>query len=420
VRTRQNNAFGRDYDPIPAMPGGALKALIGGAVLAVLIVLLALGGEPLFWKRYAASLVLPASAASSIYQPRELVPGGNEQPAPRVVPELESLDGNSLEMAAAYAGAHHSQALIVSRHDHIVFERYWQGTGFDTVTDAQSFTRVLAALAVGVAISHRLIGWPDEPLGTLLPRWRTDARGAITVRNLLQMSSGLTPPAATALPWGAFARQKFGTDLIGALMREPLTGTPGTARVEQAADSQLLALVLERATRQRYAAYLSSVLWRRLGAADAWLWLDRPGGAAHADCCMLARQGDWIRVGQLLVRDGNYRGSEVIRPGWVSLMRTPAPSDSAYGAYVRVAARVAGGSEPYAARDLFVVDGGGGNRLWLVPSLQLAVLRIATPEAADQSWDDTRIPNLVVRGARDYLPPAAQPGADVSALVPGH
>jgi CubicO group peptidase (beta-lactamase class C family) len=135
---------------------------------------------------------------------------------------------------------------------------------------------------------------------------------------------------------------------------------------------------------------------------------------------MLASQGDWIRVGQLLVRDGNYRGSELIRPGWVSLMRTPARSDADYGAYLRVGARVAGGGEPYAAKDLFVVDGGGGNRLWLVPSLQLAVLRIATPGAKDQSWDDTRIPNLIVRGARDFLPPAAQPGADVSALVPGH
>jgi CubicO group peptidase (beta-lactamase class C family) len=402
------------------MPRGALQLLIGSAVLAVLVALLARGGTPLFWKRYAASLVLPAAAADKRYQPRELVPGGNEPAAPRVAPEQESLDVQSLQLAAAYAQAHPSQALIVSRHDHIVFERYWQGTSFDTVTDAQSLPRVLAALAVGVAISHRLIGWPDEPLGTLLPQWQRDPRGAISVRNLLQMSSGLTPPRPTALPWGEFARQRFGTDFTAALMREPLTGTPGSARLEQAADPQLLALALERATGQRYAAYLSQVLWRRLGAADAWLWLDRPGGSAHADCCMLARQGDWIRVGQLLVRDGNYRGEEVIRPGWVSLMRTPARSDADYGAYLRVGARVAGGAEPYAAKDLFVVDGGGGNRLWLVPSLQLAVLRMTAPGARDASWDDTRIPNLIVRGARDYLPAAAQPGADVSAIVPGH
>jgi CubicO group peptidase (beta-lactamase class C family) len=403
-----------------AMQGGTLKVLTWGALLAVLVALLTLGQVSLFWKRYSASLLLPATAAGSIYQPRELIPGGNEPPAPRVTPQLESLDPQALEMAATYAAAHDSRALIVSRHDHIVFERYWQGTGFDTLADAQSFTRVLTALAVGAAMSHRLIGWPDEPLGTLLPEWRGDLRGTITVRNLLQMSSGLTPPAPRRVPWSAFARQRFGTNFMAALTSEPLGATPGTTRVEQAADPQLLAAVIERAARQRYAAYVSQALWRRLGAADAWVWLDRPGGTAHADCCMLAHQGDWIRVGQLMVRDGNYRGAEVIRPGWVTFMRTPARSDSDYGAYLRVGSRVAGGSEPYAARDLFVVDGGGGNRLWLVPSLQLVILRMGTPGARDQSWDDTRIPNLIVRGARDYLPPAAQPGADVSAIVPGH
>ena len=135
---------------------------------------------------------------------------------------------------------------------------------------------------------------------------------------------------------------------------------------------------------------------------------------------MLAHQGDWIRVGQLLVRDGNYRGDEVIRPGWITLMRTPAQSDPQYGAYVRVRWQPAPGQERLAARDVFAVEGAGGNRLWLVPSLQIAILCTGTPAGRDAAWDDSRLPNLVIRAARDALPAAAQPGADVSALVPGH
>jgi hypothetical protein len=53
-----------------------------------------------------------------------------------------------------------------------------------------------------------------------------------------------------------------------------------------------------------------------------------------------------------------------------------------------------------------------------VPSLQIAILRTA-PAGQDADWDDSRIPNLIIRAARDYVPPA-QPGVDVSALVPGH
>jgi CubicO group peptidase (beta-lactamase class C family) len=378
------------------MQRGASKKLLWLTVAAAALLALALAA--LLWTRY---LTPP---------PRERVAGGNESPAPRVAPETEQLDPKALEAAASYAGEHGSLALIVSRHDHIVFERYWRGTSFDTPADAQSFTRLLAALAAGAAVSHRLIAWPDQPVGAFIGEWSHDARGEITVRNLMQMSSGLARGAGDG-------RSR---DLIAGLLHTQLAGTPGVTRVDQPSDPQLLALVIERATGQRYASYLSQALWRRIGAADAWLRLDRPGGTVYADCCMLAHQGDWIRIGQLLVHDGNYRGDEVLRPGWITLMRTPAQSDPQYGAYVRVRWKPASGQPALAPRDVFAVEGEGGNRLWLVPSLQIAILCTGPAAGRDAAWDDSRLPNLVIHGARDALPPAAQPGADVSALVPAH
>src|SRR5262249_52988729 len=162
-------------------------------------------------------------------------------------------------------------------------------------------TPLLAALATGVALSHRGLGWPDEPTGVLISEWRDDPRGAITIRSLLHMASRLAPedPPADA-------------DLTRSLLAPAPLAPPGTRHRVQAADPQLLALALERATHARYAEYLSGTLWRSIGASDAWLWLDRAGGLAHADCCLLAAQGDWIRVGQLLLHDGNYRGDELI------------------------------------------------------------------------------------------------------------
>jgi CubicO group peptidase (beta-lactamase class C family) len=384
----------------PSSTRAAIGLVAGSALLAIVL-------GAVIWSRY---LPPPWGLSSRAELVREPVAGGNSPPAPRVEPELEQLDRAGLELAARYAGEHGSRALIVSRHEHIVFERYWQGTDFDTVVDAQSFTRLLAALAAGAAVSHRLIAWPDEPIGAFIGEWRHDPRGEITLRNLLQMSSGLAAPSTGARR----------DDLVAALLRTPLIRTPGATRVDQATDPQLLALVIERATKQRYAAYLSQALWRRIGAGDAWLLLDRTGGTAHADCCMLARQGDWIRVGQLLLRDGNYRGDEVIRPGWVTLMRTPAQSDRLYGAYVRVRWQPAADREMPAARDLFAVEGAGGNRLWIVPSLQIAILCTGAPGGRDAAWDDNHLPNLIIHAARDALPPGAQPGADISSIVPGH
>jgi CubicO group peptidase (beta-lactamase class C family) len=394
-------------------------ALIGLGVLTA-VVLVVIARAPLFWGRYLGSLVRPAALAPPWYAPRERVAGGNQPLAPRVSPESESLDPRSLEAAAAEAAAQDARALIVARHGYVVFERYWHGTSFDTLADAQGFTRVLAALAAGAALSHRRIGWPDQPIGYFIGAWRRDPRGGITVRNLLQMSSGLAAPPASRSPWSPAMRARFGTDVAAAALAEALLGEPGRTWAPQSADPQLLALVLEQATGERYASYLSEALWRRIGAADAWLWLDHAGGTPHADCCMLARQGDWIRVAELLLHDGNYRGAEVIHPGWVQLMRTPARSNPDYGMYVRLGTHVPAGSEPYAAADTYLVDGGGGNRLWLVPSMQIAVLRMGGMPRAAHAADEVRVPNLVVTGARDFLPRAAHPGADISAIVPGH
>jgi CubicO group peptidase (beta-lactamase class C family) len=346
-------------------------------------------------------------ASTGGYEPRELVAGGHQAQAPHVTPQSEQLDPKALEAAADYAGEHQSLALIVSRHGYIVFERYWQGTDFETLTDAQSFTPLLAALAGGVALAHRMIGWPDEPVSAFIGEWAQDPRGAISLRNLLQMTSGLeAAPLQSNADLTAWA--------LAARLRQP----PGTARREQAVDPQLLSLVLERATRQRYAAYLSQTLWRRIGAADAWLWLDHPGGSAHADCCMVARQGDWIRLAELLLRDGNYQGSEVVRPGWLAVLRAPLKAAPGYGAYLTLAERPPG-QEPYAEPDVFVAGGAGGNRLWLVPSLQLAILSTGPAGARDAGFDEARIPNLIIRGARDYVPQSPHP-ADVSSVVPGH
>lgn len=390
---------------MPPMSRSVPKLATLAGVLLLLLILFVLG--PPSWTRYLDAL---SRRSATLYQPREQLRGGNEPPAPRVLPGAELLDVRALEEAARYAGEHGAQALIISRHDHIVFERYWHGSSFTTLIDAGTFTPLLAALAIGHALSHRQIGWPDEPVGVLLPEWANDPRGSITVRNLLQFSSGLVPQGAADNPY----------DLAASLRARALAAPPGSRRLEQPADPQLLALVMQKATRERYASYVSETIWRPIGAADAWLWLDHPGGTPHADCCLISRQGDWIRVGELLLRDGNYRGDELMRPGWIAVMRSPARSDPDFGMFLSLAHRPGPGQETYAARDVFVAGGRDGNRLWVVPSMGIVILRTGSAVQAAAGWDDARIPNLVIRGARDYLPPAALPGADLSSIVPGH
>jgi CubicO group peptidase (beta-lactamase class C family) len=254
-------------------------------------------------------------------------------------------------------------------------------------------------LATGAAIGEHKIAWPDEPLGYLVPAWSNERRGEITVRNLLQLSSGLGP--------------SYG----GSYVALPVSVPPGTRWLDQDADPDLLAYAIQHVTGRAYADYLSQAIWARIGAGDASLWSQEGGAVPHAGIGFRARQGDWLRVGELLLGNGNYQGDEVLLPRWVPELLKPARANPHYGSYLHLGAHAEPGMSPYASPDVYVVEG-GGNRMWLVPSLQLAILR--TGDSTGPGWDDGRIPNLIINGARDFVPAGARPGSDLRQLVPNH
>ena len=382
-------------------------------IVTGLVVLMALvvARDPSAW--FASMTPQPHSTAPRPVQNvpaahRETVVGGNQPAPPREPPESELLNAQALNAAAEYAQSHRSLALIVSRHGYLVFERYWSGTRYDTAMESGALARMLTALAAGAAIAQRSIGWPDEPIGYVLPDLSQDPRGAITVRNLLQLSSGLAPREDS----------QGSADIISAHLQQPLAAKPGERWQDQSADAEVLAHVIARATHQRYAQFLSQAIWSRLGAADASVWLDHEAGAAHVDRGFIAQQGDWMRVGELIAGNGRYQGEEILSPRWIPQLLQPCAANGNYGSYIRLGAHDPPGRTSYAVADTLILQG-GGHRLWIIPSMQLVILR--TSERADAGdWDDARIPNLIASSARDYVPPAARPGADLRQLVPNH
>ena len=400
--------------------------------LVVLVLIATLGvmfwREPLFWKRYLlAAIHSTTHLPRSFYEPTELIEGGEGPEPPRVDPQLEHLEPAALQAAAEYAGAHKSTALIVARHGHIVFEQFWDDDRFDAVADLGGLSSTIAALTVGIALGDRKIALATEPIGHYIEELRDDERGTITVADLLHSSSGLAPASGGVGPWSQAARERFGTDTTTQCLGRKVAARPGKQWVPQGCDVQLLALIVERATHERYARYISEHLWKPIGAADAQLAREDEGGPPRAACCLRARRGDWIRIAELLVSDGRFEGEQVIPPGWVREMLAPSKANANFGYQVWIGQpfsaelSVAEATEPYAVDDLYLLKGAGKTRLWFVPSLALSILRTGTNSESDRNWDDARIPNLIIRGTRDFLPKAAIPGSkDIRSLVPNH
>ena len=401
-----------------------MKRIAIASVLMVIAALLlsAYRQDPLYWKRRMLSSVFSTEhLPTSYYEPSEIIAGSNGPASPRVAPELEHLTPRSLETATSYAEAQGAKALIIGRHGHIAYEKYWNGTTVDTVIDAGRFNAALTAIMVGLAMDDRKIALLSEPVANYIESFRERGRDQVTLEDLLHMTSGLGPDASDADR--AQAHDELAHDIRNQCLEQERTAAPGKRWQWQACDPQLLAHIIERASGMQYSQYISAKLWKPIGAGDAWLMLDHEGGTAHASCCLRARIGDWMRVAELLVNDGKYEGEEMLRPGWVQAMRTPSKANPRFGYQVwrgEPFQQGQGASEPYVLDDTFVLEGPGNTRLWLMPSMNLRILLVGSRDKPGQDWDDSRIPNLIVRGASDYVPKAAKSGADVSNLVPHH
>jgi hypothetical protein len=287
-----------------------------------------------------ASIIVFLSTSQWLHPPRVKITGAPASGPPHVSPELQDFDSAALAAAADAARQLGTRALIVSRRSHIVLEKYWNDTAPRMLTDSGTFSAPLSAVMLGIAMSESKIGSLDEPASNYLP-------GA-PVQTLIR-------------------------DL----------------------DPQTLTQVIERATGQPYAQYVSEKLWKRIGASDAYLSRDR----------VLAYPADWMRLAEVLANDGVYLGEEILRPGWVKKMQQ-----------VRLSTR----AQDFAVPDIFVLDG-GTQRLWISPSLKLSILQIGGKNnGAD--WSDTRIPNLIINSLKDYQPPAAAPTRTTNPAdyAPGH
>lgn len=421
LRARDGRRGRRGYNArrsaVAPRPMRTLKTLLKWLGLAALALLAAgwlpayLGAYGLYAERYAGAFTTnPLNPAYRWYRPLETVPGDPRAPLP-VAPAGESpFAPGVLEGAAEYAGSHASDSLIVLHRGRIVFERYWNGRGPDSLFGVHSMTKTLNAILVGHAIADGSIRSVDDPAYFYLPEWDDPAYRPVTIRHLLNMASGLKESYDFS-PWSLRMQRTMGTEIVGPNLRTEVAGPPGVKFAHINPPAQLVGVIIERATGRRFADYLAEKFWKPIGAHDAQLFLDRPGGTAHTDCCMWTTIQDWARVGEALRTGGTFGGERVIPRGWVEQMIAASPAYMNYGMFtwlgnthepLRRYDPDMGGtfgnrhSEPF-DEGVFWLDGLHVQRVWVIPSRELVVVRTGNDHP---DWDEARIPNLLIRGMR--------------------
>ena len=215
-------------------------------------------------------------------------------------------------------------ALLVIRNDSIVFEEYWDEFSADGLSGSFSVAKSITSILVGVALKEGKIRSLDQPVSDFLPAFRGEGREAVTLRHLLTMSSGTDFSESYQNPFSITAELYYGDDLAKTATGVKVIHQPGTLHKYKSGDTQLLGLVLEKATGQSLASYAAEKLWKPLGADRPALWsTDQPNGNTKAYCCFNSNARDFARIGQLMLQKGQWKGQTIIDSSYWAASTAP-------------------------------------------------------------------------------------------------
>ena len=358
--------------------------------------------------RRDAALMVGGPDAVAYSEPRLEVKMPEGPPQPKVSPAEAGINQDGLQLAIDYAGDRNTRALIIGHGGHIAFEKYWGDTTLDTPVDLSGFTPVLTALVLGSAMNDERSINLDAPLNGYITEWENDPRGVITLRQLLSRSSGFAKPGGWPWPGTRAARYALGENLQPELLSWPVDPAMQAGQSPADVNADILALALANRLEQRYDKLLTDRIWTPIGAGGFSL-----AGGGRAGCCIRARLGDWMRIGEVLANDGVFEGTQLTPPRFVNQMLKPAFPKSSAGFFTRVAT-----TGQFAAHDVAWLESPGKQRLWIVPSLRLTILRVGDEPPKDKGWDEALIPDSIIRSLSSWQPGVAGEGVDPNKFAP--
>ncbi len=353
------------------------------------------------------TLVLGTTEAALREEARGLFDGAAPPAEDALWPEGERVDLDTLpadvdaaRLAAAVEGAfaepdpsnlRRTRALVVVHGGRIVAERYAPGFTADMPLAGWSMTKTVTNALTGILVGRGALAITDTKLR---PEWRGegDPRGAISLDDLMRMSSGLAFSESYGSVLSDVTQMLFAIgDKAHFAADKPLAYPPGTDWSYSSGTSVIIAGIL-RQTFPEKRAYLRlphQALFEPLGMTSAVLMPDASGTFVGSSF-LYATARDWARFGLLFLRDGVWNGRRILPEGWVaySLKPTADAPNGQYGAQVWLKLP-AGSGEPPMPEDAYYMLGHDQQVVAVVPSRDLVIVRLGlTRDLA--AWDHAR------------------------------
>jgi CubicO group peptidase (beta-lactamase class C family) len=220
-------------------------------------------------------------------------------------------------------------SLIVLRNGKLVYEHYFNGYNHDSICVSMSIAKSIVSSLVGIAIGEGKIKSINEPMVDYIPELKGPGFEAITVGDLLNMSSGLRFTIGIE-PWDDVPLSYFDPNLHNILFTDlSIIEPPGKSFYYNGYDTELLGVILQRATHQTPSEYLSEKIWKPLGmeAPATWSIDSKADGFELMQAGINARAIDFAKFGQLYLNGGEWRGRQIVPHQWVIESTSRDPQD---------------------------------------------------------------------------------------------
>ncbi len=212
--------------------------------------------------------------------------------------------------------AQQNNAFLIIRNDTLLFENYERGFDENSLHASYSVAKPFTAALLSIAIQEGFIKNENEKAIQYLPELSEYPEAQkLTLKHLLNHTSGLKGKMLVD------AHLYYGNDIWKGIKKMEFERPPGTKMHYANINTQLLGLIIERATKQKLSNYLAQKLWQPLGMESDALWSVDKNGYTKSFCCLSATAKDFAKLGRLYLNNGNWQGKQIIDEEWVTKSR---------------------------------------------------------------------------------------------------
>ena len=228
-----------------------------------------------------------------------------------------------------------TKSFLVIKNDSIVFEKYFDDYKSSSLSNSFSVAKSIVTSMMFKAIMEGKIKGLDQPLSDYFDEYKEGLASELTVGDLASMSSGMKWSEKYYSVINITSESYFTDDIRSVVLRQNIIDKPGQSFRYSSGDTQLLGMVIEKATGTTLTNYLSEKFWQPMGAENSALWQidSEKSGMEKAYCCIASTARDFARFGKLYINNGKWNDEIILDPSYIDLSINPVFEDSPYYGY---------------------------------------------------------------------------------------